>query len=451
MNFIRYATDSSAYPSYVILLWKLSYRPFTTHFNQLNTNIMKQVLENRNRQKWDTSAKICNQPVKPPSSQLKTSHASSLSSSSGPTCKPCFGVKKTHFMGKQTVYRGFLMDGHMKGLGFLTSTSQGQLIDLCGLNDQKWKETNESKRIEIEGNFQHGLELEESQGYATQMKYWMGDELLWTFQGNFESGLPHGEGCCTFHTLEDIVYDGVWNRGQMVWGSANMDKDGRDRYIYIGDFKGGRPEGKARVEYTNGDVYEGDWYNGQPHGDGRMVYDTGDIYDGQFKNGFLDGWGRMDYKENMSYIGSWALNARNGVGKMIFKDQDCFEGTWKRNDMVVGTMHFFESSIDRYEGMFKDMTLDGFGSIWYSDGDFYEGEFREGDLNGKGQMTLSNGNIYNGEWADGSMCKSNGKIFYSHDQSIYEGSVVNFERNGFGTLTYRNGELRIDLFTFIPP
>jgi hypothetical protein len=345
-------------------------------------------------------------------------------------------------MGKQTVYHGYLMNGHMKGLGLLRITSKGPLIDLCGLNDESW-ETNDTTLVELEGNFQHGLEVEGSQGYATRMQYWIGDELLWTFQGNFDRGLPHGEGRCTFHSLENMVYDGIWNHGQMVWGSAAMDKDDneREKYLYVGDFKGGRPEGRARVEYTSGDVYEGEWCNGRPHGDGHMVFSSGDIYDGQFKNGFLDGWGRMDYQENMMYIGSWELNARNGLGRMVFKDEDCFQGTWRRNDMIEGTMHFFNSSMHKYEGMFKDMTLDGFGTMWYSDGDVYEGEFRDGDLHGKGKMTLSNGHIYDGEWADGSMCNSNGKIFYSdEDQSIYEGSIINFERNGFGTLMYQNGK-----------
>ena len=347
-------------------------------------------------------------------STLVNSYDKSSRAGTQDNCQNCFGVKKTKNDIKCTVYHGNLTNGKMDGMGRLKIKSTESVINLCGLNDFRSR-SEEITYLEIEGHFQQD-KVEGCQGYANRMQYWIGDELLWTYHGDFDNSLPHGEGTCTFHHLQDIIYDGSWSHGQMVWGSATIDHDigGQEKYYYIGDFKGGCPGGVGRVEYANGDVYEGEWYQGQPHGDGRMVYSTGDIYDGQFNEGFLEGFGRMDYKEKCIYIGSWKSNTRSGLGRMIFQDQDSFQGTWKNNDMVEGTM-YFQSSLDKYEGTFKDMNLDGYGTMWYSDGDIYQGEFKDGEYHGKGQLTFSTGESYCGEWEYG-------------------------ERNGFGTLRHNNGE-----------
>ena len=86
--------------------------------------------------------------------------------------------------------------------------------------------------------------------------------------GRYEGDLRHGEGVMTFPA-------------------------GRTRYE--GAFADGRPHGRGRLSYADGDAYEGEIADGQPHGRGVLTYDGGSRHEGTFEDGLLHGPGVMAY------------------------------------------------------------------------------------------------------------------------------------------------------------
>jgi len=161
---------------------------------------------------------------------------------------------------------------------------------------------------------------------------------------------------------------------------SSTNTNGRTKNYYVGELSTNfKPDGRGRMEYTNGDVYEGDFIQGKRHGKGK--YTTPDGY---------------------SYEGEWINNQRHGKGKSITIG-------------IGGT----------YEGYFVRDKRHGQGKTTYTNGDVYEGYYKNGRKHGRGKFTLVNGSIYEGEWESDQrhgtfkLTESNGEqyeIIYSHNK-----------------------------------
>ena len=123
---------------------------------------------------------------------------------------------------------------------------------------------------------------------------------------------------------------------------------------YYGSLRGGKPNGRGRIEWDNGAFYEGNFENGVYQGRGRFVGADGRRYEGEFANGLFDGRGRFESSNGEIYEGDFEKGEFTGYG------------TWSRPDGA------------RYRGSFLKGRMNGEGRYFDGQGEVYEGEFVDG-------------------------------------------------------------------------
>jgi hypothetical protein len=69
-------------------------------------------------------------------------------------------------------------------------------------------------------------------------------------------------------------YDYYHDQGTMIYG--NGDK-------YVGEFRGGIPDGQGTYTYASGEEYIGEFKDGKFNGRGTFIYGNGDKYVGEFR------------------------------------------------------------------------------------------------------------------------------------------------------------------------
>jgi hypothetical protein len=112
------------------------------------------------------------------------------------------------------------------------------------------------------------------------------------YEGGWKNGRMHGVGMYLLGNGDH--YAGMFENGSYSGPGKLFVKKrefGDDAYDkYDGIWKGGRPNGKMKIEYANGDRYEGMTYIGKFHGKGVMTYknDLGQ-YDGDWLFGLCHG------------------------------------------------------------------------------------------------------------------------------------------------------------------
>jgi hypothetical protein len=163
--------------------------------------------------------------------------------------------------------------------------------------------------------------------------------------------------------------------------------------------------GKARVQYTNGDVYEGEygpdkkrngqgtytykteedspenkyageWKNGLKCGLGTATYPDGSRYQGQFNDGVYHGQGSYIYPNGDVYSGEWVNGKKNGSGTYLFKSSDSyFKGKWKSGEIVVGSWVHKDGTV--WDGTFENGRPCGYGTFSFKNGNVQTGEYIE--------------------------------------------------------------------------
>ena len=91
-----------------------------------------------------------------------------------------------------------------------------------------------------------------------------------------------------------------------------------------------------KKEFENGDIYEGCTdVEGRPNGKGKYSWANGNYYSGDWVNNKREGSGEFKFNEGSLFNGEWINNKRNGYGKFISSSGENFEGIYK-NDMRNG-------------------------------------------------------------------------------------------------------------------
>jgi hypothetical protein len=98
---------------------------------------------------------------------------------------------------------------------------------------------------------------------------------------------------------------------------------------YEGELKDGKPHGKGKYVYADGNVYEGDWKDDKKHGKGKSVNADGAVYEGDWKDDKKHGQGRFVYADGAVYEGDWKDDKKHGQGKFVYADENVYEGIWK--------------------------------------------------------------------------------------------------------------------------
>ncbi|KAG7340360.1 2-isopropylmalate synthase [Nitzschia inconspicua] len=150
--------------------------------------------------------------------------------------------------------------------------------------------------------------------------------------------------------------------------------------IYSGHVLGGRPSGKGRMTWENGDSYSGGFKHGQRHGKGCQSYANGRQYEGRFVSNYAhDPNGSMTWKDGTLYVGAFVQGKRTGNG-----------------------IQRFPTGV-RYEGEFVNGKYHGHGVCSFADGSMYTGEWIHGKAHGTGVLRDKHRTIlYSGMWQNDS-------------------------------------------------
>ena len=69
---------------------------------------------------------------------------------------------------------------------------------------------------------------------------------------------------------------------------VQIDSDGN---AYIGEWRGGKKNGRGKCEYSSGVIYDGDWKDDMWDGREKVTHPSGQLYDGYFRDGLPEGQG----------------------------------------------------------------------------------------------------------------------------------------------------------------
>lgn len=103
---------------------------------------------------------------------------------------------------------------------------------------------------------------------------------------------------------------------------------------YEGGVANGKPHGKGKYTYNNGNVYEGDFANGQWNGKAKMTWKNGDIYEGDFVNGYRNGKGKYTWSNGAVYEGDYVNDVISGKGKYTYENGSTYEGDFADGKMT---------------------------------------------------------------------------------------------------------------------
>ncbi|KAL9188905.1 hypothetical protein ACHAXT_011395 [Thalassiosira profunda] len=153
--------------------------------------------------------------------------------------------------------------------------------------------------------------------------------------------------------------------------------------IYKGGIKHGKPHGKGKIEWEDGEFYDGEWRDGKAHGEAMNVLANGCVYEGEFEHD-RHGWGIMKWPSGQVYEGEWVRGKQHGRGTMTSANGDVFAGQWRDNERH------------------------GRGTMKYTSGEVYVGEWEDGEEHGKGTLKFPTGEICEGIWVHGELANRGG-------------------------------------------
>jgi hypothetical protein len=143
------------------------------------------------------------------------------------------------------------------------------------------------------------------------------------------------------------------------------------------------------------------------------------------------------YKNGDVYIGQQIKERRNGLGTMYYENGDVQISNWY-NDIAHGCGVLEKKDGTRYLGKWRDGKLHWTkNQIQFTDGSLYEGSLINGEVTGKGTMMYSNGDVYQGEWKKGKW-HGEGAVKYTKGE-IYKGEFSENERCGKGKCKWPSG------------
>ena len=211
---------------------------------------------------------------------------------------------------------------------------------------------------------------------------------------------------------------------------------------YIGEYKGGKPNGQGIYVYSNGSKYVGglkdDKFNGQgiwykPDG---SVFVSGDFSNDQLVRSIALDTNRFPFNApSQATSGQPSTPGKIQLAVVVQSPLPACQG----DDVSRWTNCFGSASYggDLYEGTFRNGKIDGKGRYKFTNGNNYVGEFKDGLRNGEG-ITYGNTNriLGSGRWKDGQL------------EASYQLDSNSFSISSFSSLVTSNSgnadSLRVD-------
>lgn len=275
------------------------------------------------------------------------------------------------------------------------------------------------------------------------------------YTGEWYNGLPHGKGIAIYKRLYPCYF-------------YDYELGKHHTYRYEGKLKDGYFDGKGILCRDNKKFYEGEFREGTMTGYGTLYNDkdveNNKIYEGNFKNGQFNGYGIFFNKEGHKvYVGNWITGQKEGFGKLyvitISKVIPYYEGYFKKgkfngrgkivdnimrksgifvNSHLNGT-GTYEDKFTKYQGEFVNDQFNGYGTLVNKQlNKTYIGNFNNNTLNGKGTLHYSNNNVYEGNFTNN---LRNGDGIYYDMKGNYriEATWKNDKKEGCGSIIYNDG------------
>ena len=106
-----------------------------------------------------------------------------------------------------------------------------------------------------------------------------------------------------------------------------------ERYV-IADSQNSDYRQADKLNLPLGVLYEGESSEGKPHGRGRMTYLNGDEYIGNFINGIKSGYGIFYKNDTFTYRGNFEDDEMNGFGTKEFLDGRVEKGRFHKGQLM---------------------------------------------------------------------------------------------------------------------
>lgn len=202
------------------------------------------------------------------------------------------------------------------------------------------------------------------------------------------------------------------------------------------------------ITFADGSSYKGPTLNGKMHGEGVLTWKSGSTYKGGFVNGQFHGKGILLLVNGDRYAGSFVHGKREGEGLLTTAKGDTIKGSFINDKLNGFAIHTFPNG-DRYKGQFVNDRKEGECTLTYANGDVYVGSYGNDQYQGYGELTNTNGSQYKGSFLNGKK-HGNGTWIFSqntHDKKTkYSGQLKEDQRNGRGTLDFKNGDCYVGEF-----
>lgn len=217
----------------------------------------------------------------------------------------------------------------------------------------------ESKIGYYEGEFSTNIyNSYQGKGFLKQDHY--------TYEGDFESGLPNGRGVFTYvyqknqnesNSMSSKRYDGEVKNSKMH-GKGVLEYFGGSRYE--GNFVEGKKEGKGILYFLDEKCrYEGQFSDDKFFGNGKFFYEGHEMFGGKFfSDGRASGTGYIDMERNMKFVSEIELGFDSKCGHFLIS-------------LLNGKL-FYSNGL-RFEGRFSKASPEE-GILYYPNGDRYEGK-----------------------------------------------------------------------------
>lgn len=127
-----------------------------------------------------------------------------------------------------------------------------------------------------------------------------------SYSGEFQNGLPHGQGTRHFE-------DGSW---------------------YVGEFQYGKPHGRGTMCYEDGSTDEGEFLDGCSHGECTRYYPSGEVYKGRMLEGEPSGYGIYHFKDGATYVGEFVRDECCGQGTVTFPTGIQIKGQFFKENLI---------------------------------------------------------------------------------------------------------------------
>ena len=273
-------------------------------------------------------------------------------------------------------------------------------------------------------------------GVKSRNCYYVNEETGEVYDGEYVDGRLHGK--AIYIDGDGNKYKGDWHKGKRhgygIYTSPNGSK-------YRGQWKDGIKHGSGEDTDTDGFILKGNFVNGYLENDGILFYpNKGIAYEGEFKKSRFHGLGEAFRGDGMKvYSGTFKHGKYNGYGNFYMENGGYYYGYWKDGLRHTGHGEKVETGLEDEEIDEEEFKT---GEFRDENGWVYHGEWIHGKRHGKGKLYDENGHlVFEGQFVN-NIVNGTGQHYYTSTMmggSDFKGTFIDGRKEGFGTLTYKDG------------